>query len=524
VGTGTLLVKGLLMSPPGIGSRMACRQANSFAADSHLLKDVNEAKVELRRLFNESAITRLERSWQDATPVTHVAQLKGEWHIQVPKTGNNFSLQSWMVRHGAPHGSKRLMSEPEISISPDGRAQFHMWVGYGHGSDEVRKPCKFEVIRPNVLRKFPGKVTTVRINVTFPAESPTDFRVTYLDDELMIVRDNSEFVYAYWRLSSRYMHRSRAVTQAEVVKGDSERAMHVDAAGVEETMQAERAVIESAGQRTARVVSAVVGLEEELKEHQMQLDYHAEQREELTAMLAAKDRELVDASKEVEEVSVQLRAVEHLRGRARGEETRRQAEESEKVAELERMKAQVAGLTERRLPCLSKLVRKETREASLRKQISIISRTQSGRRALSKARSELQEVRQEARALKRDEISLTRALQRVSLALEREQDGDKNRAAEDAQLEEQLQAWREELSERKAVVLAAVKHKSEICRQRDILLARLRELDRHDDAYKAEAAKVECLLSGLLASAKKARSTALCVQRHGNTIWPWSKV
>jgi len=326
-------------------------------------------------------------------------------------------------------------------------------------------------------------------------------------------------VAGWGRLSSRYMHRSRPVTETDVVKGDSETAMHVDAAEVEETMQAERAVIESASQRAARIVSAVAGLEEKLKEHQMQLDHHAEQREELTAMLAAKDQELVDASMEVEERSVQLRAVEDLRGCARKEEARRQAGDSAKVAELERMKAQVAGLTEQRTTCLSKSVRKETREASLRKQISIISRNWShgGQGALSKSRRELQEVRQEARALKREETSLTRALQWASLALEREQKEARTRAAEEAQLEEQLQAWGEELSERNVAVSAAADHKFEICRQRNILLDRLRELDRRDDAYTADAAEVECLLGDLLASAKKARSTALRVQRPGNT-------
>merc|ERR1719273_3054084 len=106
---------------------------------------MDRTKVELRRCFSESAIAKLEASF--SVDLTDVAQLKGEWHIQVPKMGNNFSLQSWMVRHGAPHGSKRLTSEPEISISPDGRAQFHMWVGYGQGRDEVRNPATFEVIR-----------------------------------------------------------------------------------------------------------------------------------------------------------------------------------------------------------------------------------------------------------------------------------------------------------------------------------------------------------------------------------------
>jgi len=335
--------------------------------------------------------------------------------------------------------------------------------------------------------------------------------VTYLDDELMIARDNSESVDAYWR----------------VVKGDSETAKHVDVSEVGEIMQGDRAVIESASQRAARAVSAVAGLGEGLKEHQTQLDYNAEQREVLTTILAAKDRELADASTEVEERCVQLRAVEELRGRACEEEACRQAEQSAKVVELERLKAQVAGLTERRSTCLSKRVRKETREASLRKQIDIIPRTwlqRRGQRALSNARSELREVRHEARALKRDETSLARALKRTSFALEQEQQEAKNRAAEKAQLEERLQALREELSERMAVVSAAAWHEVEISRQRNILLARLRELDRHDDAYKAQAAEVECLLDDLLVSAKKARRSALSVQRHGNTIWPWGKV
>lgn len=291
-----------------------------------------------------------------------------------------------------------------------------------------------------------------------------------------------------------------------------------------ETMQADRAVIESASQMANRVVSAVAGLEEELKEHQMQLCNHAEQREVLTATLAAKERELVEADTEVEEGSVQLRAVEVLRGRACEEETRRQAEEPAKAAELESLTAQVAALTERRSACWSKIRRKEIREASFREQISIISRARGGRRALSKARNELQEARREARALKKEETSLTRALHRASLAHERKQEEAKARATEEAQLEEQLQAWREELSKQKAVVTAADDHRSKIRRQRNILLDQLHELDRCDDAYKAEAAEVKRLLGSLLASAKKTRKTALCVQRHGNTIWPWSKV
>jgi len=310
----------------------------------------------------------------------------------------------------------------------------------------------------------------------------------------------------------------------EVVKGASKTGMRVDAVEVEETMQADRAVIESASQMATRVVSAVAGLEEELKEHQMQLCNHAEQREVLTATLAAKERELVEADTEVEEGSVKLRAVEVLRGRACEEETRRQAEEPAKAAELESLKAQVAALTERRSACWSNIRRKEIREASLREQVSIISKARGGQRALSKARNELQEARREARALKREETSLTRALHWASLAHEREQEEAKARATEEAQLEEQLQAWREELSKQKAVVTAAADHRSKIRRQRNILLDQLRELDHCDDAYKAEAAEVERLLGSLLASAKKTRRTALCVQRHGNTIWPWSKV
>merc|ERR1711971_410020 len=82
--------------------------------------------------------------------------------------------------------------------------------------------------------------------------------------------------------------------------------------------------------------------------------------------------------------------------------------------------------------CLSKRVRKETREASLRRQIDIIPRTwlqRRGQRALSNTRSELREVRHEARALKRDETSLARALKRTLFALEQEEQEAKKQSS-----------------------------------------------------------------------------------------------
>lgn len=512
--TGTLLVQGLPVSPPGVGRRVACRQANSLAPDSHMFMSVDSAKEELRLLFSESAIRKLERSWQDAAPVTDLAQLMGVWQLQVPKMGQ-CQLRSWMVRHGAPLSSVRLKSSPEISISADGHAQFRMQVGYPHGVDEVRKPSNFEIIRPNVLKEFSGKVTTGRISVNFPSGSPTDFRVTYLDDELMIHRDSSGSVAVYWR------------TESEAVKRASERAVRMNIAKSEETMQANVTVVDSAGQRAAHVVSAIARLEKELKEHQTQLDQHAEQRLELTAQLADLDRQLVDASTEVDAGSVQLRAVEVLRGQACEQEARQKAEQSAKAAELEGLNSRIAYLTERKSACLSKIAREEKREASLREQVLIIPRAfdrSSGKlHALSNAKKEMKEVQREARALRRDEATLSRALQRALRAHEQQEEEAKARATEQARLEVQLQARCEELRERKAMVSSAAHHRAEICRQRNMLLAQLRELDRCDDAYKAEATDVEKLLDDLLTSAKRARSTALCVQRHGNTIWPWDK-
>jgi len=286
--------------------------------------------------------------------------------------------------------------------------------------------------------------------------------------------------------------------------------------------------MESASQRAARIVSAVVGLEEELKEHHMQLDNNAERRVELRSTLAELDRQLIDASTEVEAGSVQLRAVEALRGRACEEEARWRTEQSAKAAELERLKVKVAGLTQRTSTFLSKIAREETREASLREQVSIISKASHHERgdlcALAKTRRELQEARQEARVLKREEAISSRALQRAVRAVEQGQEEAKARAAKQARVEERLQAQREELSERKAVVSDAADNKSEIIRQRKDILAQLRELDRCDDAYRADATEVECILRDLFASAKKARSAASSLQRHGKTIWPWSKI
>jgi len=261
---------------------------------SHVLLSMDEVKQELRRSFSELAIAKLERSWQDANPVTDLAQLKGEWRMQVPDASSKARFRSWMSRHGALLGMK-LMSAPEISISPDGRALFRMRVRLGIYEDVVRKPSRFEVVQPSVLRASPGRVTAGRLKVCLPSGNPTNICVTYLDDELMIVRDSDGFADVCWRPGSQ--HKKQFAREAGVTKTDAVTAMGRGVAeGEAATVQTERAIIESTSQKAACVVSEVVSLEAQLREHQMQLDVDAKLRADLAVTLAALDQEFVDAS------------------------------------------------------------------------------------------------------------------------------------------------------------------------------------------------------------------------------------
>lgn len=360
---------------------------------------------------------------------------------------------------------------------------------------------------------------------------PCTMRITYLDDELMIIRDHLGHPDVLWRTKPLVpqppvSHTERVTPSAPSPTQDvheKEPAVY----NVDYDVHEEDPVIDHKSDELAKpaLVEHVSKELEAVKETlDVQLAQHASNMDELlrvTQRASEVEKALRAASVDSQASSTQLQVQQSLKERACEDKARRTVGIAERAHRLKELEAEVSSMETAALAHQSTATRARARHDSLKAQIAeLASEARRAARserptfqvALARAKEELQATRQEAREAERAAVDLSRRLKKTAVQVRRQKMVVEADAADHAAFVAKLDGQRRECQEQQARVESAIAKEQALGAELQALRERLGQLEAQSAEGRDLGAKLEQAMGDIAARAREAGRVARTLQ------------
>eukprot|EP00440_Ansanella_granifera_P035910 gb/GFBE01038955.1/.p1 GENE.gb/GFBE01038955.1/~~gb/GFBE01038955.1/.p1 ORF type:complete len:552 (+),score=128.11 gb/GFBE01038955.1/:1-1656(+) len=488
-----------------------------------------DLKKQLRQHLNKAAIVELEKTWRPLEAVTSSHQLQGRWRLLTPKESGSSGLLSGDVPrmllnlYAGNIGrmlSMEVVSPPILRISPDGRTKTETELRWGGQHDQIFLQGQLTVVGPNQLRETPKTTRSLALKFTMPAMQPErDIKITYYDEDLLIVRDNRGIVDVLWR-------------DEDILPGVSRQHLKLvaDAAGntaraVKEDLPAKPA--NQVNQLADQVQSMTASLE--ALQNQSLTDQKA--RDKLAAEAARLEKQLEAASVDARAGSVTLGALAKMKGEAATGFQSQEQKSQEQVQKQEDLMDEVSRLRQRAAQLETNVTRYRLHESSLKSQISTLEKEltvgardawPAYRAAVAKAREELSDVRGELKTSVKAVSKLQRELAQKSVQLQRMTHAVDVELEARQGLEARLEEQQREYFEATRRLSQAAEVEKALRKELGAVSEELRVVEQREAASKKLASEMEEELKAVASQVKVAKQAVkLLSSDKKRRFWPW---
>lgn len=491
-------------------------------------------------------VEALERRWQGEPGVLDTAQLSGDWELRVPEdsgargwflgdvTHRIISLYSGRM---AKVLQMKLISTPTLKVWRTGAAETGVELQWGFTRDRLLTASRIEVTSANRLRasQVSVKSSKLKMAVDLPKQE-RNLRVTYFDGQLLIVRDASGTVDILWRrdgpafrpaaLTSKARAPAASAGQVpaeQVVDGDTpddgETGTTADAAAekpphfkVMTSLRDIQAVRDALEAKRAQM------LEDRVSRRRLEGDMHR----------AAASLNYATSQSAADEVAVKIfETIENRTSQSASSQRARSEEELQAFSEQEEnMAAKEEDVAKLRADLDMLKIREDAVQLHMRELTAEIravprARRQAFRNAISKAKSELQEVRSTDRETTKRLRAAEAELARVRRDVNRGRTRLDDEIATRQHIERQLEGQRQQFTELKVKHIKAVEHEQELSEEVAMLQAELKALEVKEAEARELAESMEEEVAQVMAEANKVRSIARGIRSTWRSrIWP----
>jgi len=306
--------------------------------------------------------------------------------------------------------SMELVSAPLLHIDKDGRTTTETELRWGSQRDRIVMQGQLQVVGSNLLRETPKVIRSEALKLTLPAlQSQRDVRITYHDDELLVVRDSRGIVDVLWRV------KDESEASVEPKNSDYEGDAPVPAAS--------QAVPQADGLlgKMEEVTQSLEALQKQSKEDE-------EARKRLAAEVSRLETALEGASVDARADSAKIDALAKIKAQV-AEKSQAQGKKSEEqVKGRDELAAELASSQRRSNELETQVSRYHLQENSLRNQIKLLEQElitgardawPAYRAAVAKARDELKEVRAAQKAAEKEVSRLRETMAQKTAQLKR---------------------------------------------------------------------------------------------------------
>jgi len=480
---------------------------------------LDQQKQRLRQVPEEAAILQLEKSWRPVDAVSDMRQLQGSWTLATPE-GNRGSLSNDLPRmllnlyvgNIGKMLSMELVSPPQLHIDSQGRTRTETELRWGRQRDRILLQGQLQIAGPNRLRETPKTTRSSSLQLTLPAmQQERDIKVTYFDNELLIMRDGRGIVDVWWRVGA---------LPADQYKDKS--SLHVASPA---------SLPKSSVPREDNLQTQVEALSTSLQALRDQSKKDQEARKELSAHATMLEKRLEAAAVDSRADSVTIGAITKLKGEI-SKDFQMQEEKSEtKVRGHEGLKSEVASLQQKCDNLEVQSAKYQLQESSLKKQISILEAEYSKgardawpayRAAVAKAKKDLAGVRRNLKSSLKEVSSLKRDLMHKNAELSRTKSAADVELAARRKLEAKIEEQQREYQEATGRLEHAAQIEKALREELTSVRNELQGLEEREAESKRVAVEMEEELRTVANQVKVAKQAIKGLNSEKKRrIWPW---
>jgi len=489
---------------------------------------VPEWKEQLRRVTDEATARAIERTWHPSHAVEKVSQLQGRWRLSSPSTvaplagTRSTNLADTYATHIGQIGVERV-SSPVLTISAGGQAETTVGIRSGVLTDMLSLKSDISIVEPNFIRESPYIARSKLNKLSGPPYWPVrDIRVTYFDDELLILRDTHGVCDVLWRVGQSPNPEGQARVSHQQAVGFG--VPQFDANAAHDVGDAETPTVE-------QLLEEVTALQESLQARRAGAMDDRSERARIIAELAKKERSLKAAIVESQASKANLQAVEQLKDRSSEMLAQQRGRYEEDDHLLQELETTVFALRSEAEVLQSRMAKAGTHEASLRDQIPVLEAEmrRSGRElrpayrtAVAKVKEQLKAAGAERSNAKRSRQRLERELKKASARLERQREASAIQASLLTTIEGHLEGQHGESVDQRQHLSEAVAREEGLATEMEALQYQLSELETRQSETRELALKVEFAVDEISRQAKKAREVARTLKKSGGgRPWPF---
>lgn len=505
-------------------------------------------KLQLRRFGGQSTAAALEATWQPKGVLVQ-SQLTGVWQMGSPGSGSSEGLLTpdWprllLNMYAGRFLNMELVTKPEIVISATGEARTRTQLKWGRSKDDVLLLSSLKVVPGGRVLESRRELRSSALSLTLPLpKSERRLRVTYLDGDLMIIRDQYGAVDVLWRQPAPYSDAGDSAEGEQMVAKDLKElereaedaadavAEQLEAVEVVEeekdaAVEAERAALsEKVDQLTANIDELKAGV----RQRRQQAGADRAERERLLKEVTNLERDLQAASVDVKATNVALDTIGTMNARAQEAMEGPRRSLAQRQARCDALRAEITGRGVQAVALEESVAGLKARETSLLGQIPIVKKDlnegprdmwPSYRTALAAAQLELKQVRRSLAQSKRKLTEARRDIGRATAALQQEVARAETFSEAERRIAEQLEAQRREYEEQEANLPSAAAAEERLRARLRAVGDEVEALELREAEGLREAEETEREMARLTEELKQTRKAARTLQRK-QSRWP----
>jgi hypothetical protein len=477
-----------------------------------LHQGTQELKERLQKVPALKTVFALERSWQPSLgSVVHISTLQGQWEMRNP----NVNDRGWMsgdvfrlvlnIYQGSIGKmlNMELPTNPKLLITADGKTEMNMDLRWGSRSDTVTLRGHLTALAPNKLSDMPRAITSAALKVTLPAlQAARRVRVTYFDGELLILRDDRDFIDIFWRTHQ----------EGSSASVGSAKTRHEDSSDEDRQQPSVHEVV--LGEQVGELHAKVEVLKKSLEAQRLQAEQARTESQGLRAEIARLEKDAESATVNAQSHIMKLDVMDSLTNKLSEETGAQQHKSSEKGQKQAGLQTELASLQAQAVDTVEKLRKLVIHEESLRDQIQVLEQQlrtgprdswQGYRAAIARAKSELTEVKDQFSAAQKTSRTLKRHIAKTEGELRKCTGETDDEAALRKQLEDQLEMHEREIVGERALLSEAVVEREALSAELGEVRSKLAELEASEAEGREQAVAVEAELEDIILQAKEAQ-------------------